>query len=163
MRTFGASGRRTPARPRCTGDDGAALIEFSLLAPFLFLIIFGIIDFGYAFGQWLDVRHGAREGSRLVAVNYQNPTTPRTGANQTTLDIIPATCARMDISKGDTITIALPNGANKGAVATITVSKPLTQITGFLQPWLNGKTFSSTVQTRLEKNATFAAGTGTCP
>ena len=43
----------------------------ALVAPVLILLLLGIVDFGWAFSENLDVRHGAREASRLVAVNYR--------------------------------------------------------------------------------------------
>ncbi|HUW00987.1 MAG TPA: TadE/TadG family type IV pilus assembly protein [Acidimicrobiales bacterium] len=55
-------------RPRFD-DQGAALVEFGLLAIPLFVILFGIIEFGWAFYQQLDVSHGAREGARIAVVN----------------------------------------------------------------------------------------------
>ena len=51
------------------GERGASLVEFALTAPFLILLLLGIIEFGWAFNQNLDVRHGARETARLVDVN----------------------------------------------------------------------------------------------
>lgn len=59
------SGRGTDKQ----ADDGASLVEFALLMPFLMLLLLGIIEFGYFFGEYNDVRHGAREGARLAAVN----------------------------------------------------------------------------------------------
>jgi Flp pilus assembly protein TadG len=51
------------------GERGANVIEFAIVAPLLFAVLFGIIDFGWAFSQNLDVKHAAREGARLGAVN----------------------------------------------------------------------------------------------
>lgn len=48
---------------------GAALVEFAVLAPLLLLLVLGIVEFGWLFGQFNDVRHGAREGARFAAVN----------------------------------------------------------------------------------------------
>jgi hypothetical protein len=50
-------------------EHGASLVEFALLAPLLILLLFGIIEFGWLFGQYNDVKHGAREGARLAAVD----------------------------------------------------------------------------------------------
>lgn len=50
-------------------DTGAQLVEFALLAPLLLLLLLGIIEFGYLFGQYNEVRHGAHEGARLAAVD----------------------------------------------------------------------------------------------
>ncbi|HIE21686.1 MAG TPA: pilus assembly protein, partial [Acidimicrobiia bacterium] len=40
-------------------DRGAALIEFALLMPLLIILILGIVEFGWKFGQFNDVRHAA--------------------------------------------------------------------------------------------------------
>ena len=42
----------------------------ALVAPFLLLLLFGIIEFAWVFGQNLSVTHGAREGARLAAVDF---------------------------------------------------------------------------------------------
>jgi Flp pilus assembly protein TadG len=59
-------------------DKGASLVEFALLAPLLILLLFGIIEFGWLFGQYNDVKHGAREGARYAAVNAGNNAAIRT-------------------------------------------------------------------------------------
>ncbi|HEY5859739.1 MAG TPA: TadE/TadG family type IV pilus assembly protein [Actinomycetota bacterium] len=55
------------------GERGAAAIEFALVAPLLFLLVFGIIDFGFGFHAWDASHNAAREGARVGAVN-PNPT-----------------------------------------------------------------------------------------
>lgn len=50
-------------------EQGASLVEFAFLAPLLVLLVFGIIEFGWKFGQLNDVRHAVREGARFAAVN----------------------------------------------------------------------------------------------
>ncbi|MDX1747957.1 MAG: TadE/TadG family type IV pilus assembly protein, partial [Halobacteriales archaeon] len=50
-------------------ERGAALVEFAVLAPLLILLVLGIVEFGWKFGQFNDVRHGAREGGRYAAVD----------------------------------------------------------------------------------------------
>jgi hypothetical protein len=55
------------------GDDrGVALVEFALVAPLLFVILFGMLDFGRAFNYWIDSTHLANEGARWAVVN-KNP------------------------------------------------------------------------------------------
>jgi hypothetical protein len=53
-------------------ERGVALVEFALVAPLLFLILFGMLDFGRAFNYWLDSTHLANEGARWAVVN-KNP------------------------------------------------------------------------------------------
>ena len=55
------------------GERGAAAVEFALVAPLLFLLVFGIIDFGFGFHAWDASHNAAREGARVGAVN-PNPT-----------------------------------------------------------------------------------------
>jgi Flp pilus assembly protein TadG len=136
------------------------LVEIAIISPFLFLILFAIIEFGYGYGQSLDVRHGAREASRLVAVNYR--ATPVTGSAQTT-EIIAAACSRMQIVGGDGTTVSLgfvdtgPNQKDRGRFAVVSVRRPLNQVTNFLNFALDNVVLSSSVETRLEQDATWNA------
>ena len=54
---------------RVTREDGAAAVEFAIVASLLLLLVFGIIDFGFGFHAWDASSNGAREGARLAAVN----------------------------------------------------------------------------------------------
>ncbi len=158
--------RRPPSRAgfrRVGGDHGATLVEFAILAPLLFVIVFGVIEFGYTFAQLLDVRQGAREGVRLFSVNYQQ-TPSQTGVAQGSY-IVSSTCDRMSFGSGATISWSTTGNAGDGV--TVTVTKPIQQLTGFYAMVLDGKSVSSTVTMRMERPATFApltdSGGVTCP
>jgi Flp pilus assembly protein TadG len=56
----------------CPDERGVALVEFALVAPLLFVILFGMLDFGRAFNYWIDSTHLANEGARWAVVN-KNP------------------------------------------------------------------------------------------
>jgi Flp pilus assembly protein TadG len=143
--------RRSRTSPRGRGDEGAALVEFALIAPLLFLLVFGIIEFGWAFYQSSDVRHGARETARLAAVNY-NPDS-EAGDNQAA-DIIGEGCDRMDDQVSASVDISHPGGTELGSRAVVTVSKPLNSITGFFDSILP-EDLTDTVAIRLEQDATW--------
>jgi hypothetical protein len=49
-------------------DRGAAAVEFALVMPVLFLLLFGIIDYGIWFSESLAVRQGVRESARQAVV-----------------------------------------------------------------------------------------------
>jgi Flp pilus assembly protein TadG len=49
-------------------EDGAAAVEFALISTILFLLIFGIIEFGQAYSQYQVFQGAAREGARVAAV-----------------------------------------------------------------------------------------------
>jgi len=46
---------------------GAVIVEFALVVPFLFLIVFGIIDFSRAYAQLNNINSSLREGARFGA------------------------------------------------------------------------------------------------
>lgn len=48
-------------------ETGQALVEFAMIAPFMFLLLFALVDFGRAFYTWLVVTNAAREGARVAA------------------------------------------------------------------------------------------------
>ncbi len=63
-----ALGPKTRWRGRGTGDRGAALTETALLAPWFFLLVFGIIEFGMAFRDRLSVDSATQNGARMGAI-----------------------------------------------------------------------------------------------
>jgi Flp pilus assembly protein TadG len=56
-------------RGRVRGEDGAAAVEFAIVATLFFMLVFGIIDFGFAFHSWNNAANAAREGARKGAVD----------------------------------------------------------------------------------------------
>ncbi|MDF1595068.1 MAG: pilus assembly protein [Acidimicrobiia bacterium] len=139
-------------RLRKDREDGAALVEFAIVLPFLMLLLMGMIEFGWAFGNNLDVRHGAREAARLAAVNFGS--VAAMGAS---------TCDSMDFSDGQVITFSLLGTAEVGQLARVSVVlSPYTSLSGFLD-WAMPAALSTTVEIRLEQKATWASGgTYTC-
>ena len=49
-------------------EDGAAAVEFAIVSTVLFLIVFGIIEFGRTYSQYEAFQGAAREGARRAAV-----------------------------------------------------------------------------------------------
>jgi len=145
---------------RARGDEGAALVEFAIVAPLLFALVFGIIEFGWAFVQNLDVRHGAREGSRLIAVNYR-PDPTATPAEQAS-DIIQEVCARMDGGSGTTVSISTLGAGEAGDRGEVSVTRELDTLTGFYDAILGGIDLDSSVDTRIEVDATWSPLTEAC-
>ena len=60
--------RRSRTRGGSVSDSGASALEFAIVVPFLLLLLFGMIEFGFVFQGQLAVTHAAREGARLAAV-----------------------------------------------------------------------------------------------
>lgn len=139
------------------------LVEFAIIVPVFFLLVFAVVEFGWAFYQQLDVRHGAREGARLAAVDFQSTATP-TPANQVA-EIVAETCSRMDSGTNVSVRITQTGTSAVGQELEVEVTKPLDQLTGFLGPFLDGITLRSTVDTRIEQQASWTSTTGAaaCP
>ncbi len=52
-------------KPSARGERGAALLEFALVAPVLLLLIFGAIEYGMFFKDYLTVSNTTRTGARV--------------------------------------------------------------------------------------------------
>jgi Flp pilus assembly protein TadG len=59
---------RTVLRRFVSEQRAASMVEFAIVAPLLFLIVFGIIDFGRAFFLYNNLTNAARDGARVGAV-----------------------------------------------------------------------------------------------
>ena len=135
--------RRSPNRT----ESGASLVEFAIVLPLLIVLLFGIVEFGWAFAQNLDVKHVAREVGRLAAVNAPDS------------EIQDRTCGS-DIANITGASVTTTGSA--GDPATITVTADLEQITGLFGPFLGGVgALTSTVDVRLEQDLDWS-GTA-CP
>jgi len=68
-------------------EDGAAAVEFAIVASLFFMLVFGIIDFGFALHSWNNTANAAREGARKAAVDSSvSDITQRVRDAATTLD-----------------------------------------------------------------------------
>lgn len=135
-------------------DEGAALVEFALVMPLLLLLIFGMVDAGWAFFQNLEVRHGAREAARLAAVDFGSAD-----------EIIRETCARMNVPSGSAaVAVTLTKtGTSIGDKATVTVTRPNHQSLTGLLPFFDNISLDSTVEIRIEQPAGWSDVSGrTC-
>lgn len=47
-------------------DRGATLVEAAIVLPVFFLLVFGVLEFGFGFKDWLSINHAAREGARVA-------------------------------------------------------------------------------------------------
>lgn len=161
---------RASEHRRGRGGRGAALVEFAIIAPLLFLLIFGIIEFGWAFFQNNDVRHEARETARIAAVNFGAPDPSCTAGGSTACNnsrlaaIVTEACSRMSESDNVSVHILRKDGPDSNASdydvgdsVIVRAEKPLQQLTNFLDPFLGGIDLHSRVEMRLEQPAQWTA------
>src|SRR5215207_9336974 len=58
---------QTPRGRRARGDGGAALVEFAIIAPLVFALLFGVFTGGMALSRKNSMTNAVREGARLGA------------------------------------------------------------------------------------------------
>jgi hypothetical protein len=97
---------------RSTDENGAAAVEFGLIAMLLFTLLFGILQFGLWFWCWQTGAHAAREAARFAAVEPCDES-GAAGKASAALDGAPLTGAAptidvdtpADVRVGDEITV----------------------------------------------------------
>jgi Flp pilus assembly protein TadG len=144
-------------------ERGASLIEFSFVAPFLIFLLLGIIEFGFLFTEFNEVKHATREGARYAAAS--NP--DRNGDGTVNhADVVDAVCSAINLPNS-VITIVTAdvagNSGAKGELATISVTSSISSLSGLsmMEVFLPDE-LSSTVEFRLEQPRAWAPATGGC-
>jgi Flp pilus assembly protein TadG len=102
------------------GERGQAMVEFALIVPVLFLLVFGIIQTGLLFGKQLDLKSATRDGARRGAVSITN-LDPATVARQGVL-------RSLSLTKDTDVTVAVSPAApwNHGDQISVKSSTPYT-------------------------------------
>ncbi|SDO20608.1 TadE-like protein [Nakamurella panacisegetis] len=114
---------------RIGSDRGATAVEFALVMVPLFLILFGIVDFGSAYSKDLSLTAAAREGVRVMAVK-NDPVAARTAVRSATQQLSPSlTDAQIAIS---------PAACAAGTTVTVTVTYPMTSVSGMFSSIMKG-------------------------
>ncbi len=121
------------ARLRSGSEEGAAAVEFALVVPLLLTLLFGIIEFGFAYNAQILVTNAAREAAREVAVNDS--------ATQSSVDAVAeAAVAAVDSQfTGFTVTVSpaldgstTTPACTPGSRITVTAAAQRPLLSGFL-------------------------------
>ena len=97
---------------RGQSDKGQTVVEFALVASFLFLIVFGIVEFSRIFFAYATMSHGVREAARYGIVTR-------------------APVDELETLKDEIEALALSRMLVIGGTATVTVDYPDTDSTGY--------------------------------
>lgn len=117
----------TPHRSK--REQGASAVEFALVAPILFLVLLGIVEFGYLFAEFNEIRHAAREGARVAAVS--NPAFDQDADGDFDAgDIVAYTCDVLNLPMASTTVGLTQTGTTIGETATITVTIATPSLSG---------------------------------
>jgi len=99
---------------------GAAAVEFALVAPLFFLLVFGMIEFGRMVMVQQVLTNASREGARTAVLDGTTLTDVQqivgvylaaSGINGATLTTVPANPATADFGDPVTVTISIPFSA----------------------------------------------------
>jgi Flp pilus assembly protein TadG len=101
---------------------GAAAVEMAVIAPFLILLLIGMIEASWLLSRSIDVSQAAREAGRMAAVNDGDENV-----------IAAAVCAGMDEPTDAMISLS-GAGSGLGGTVTATASQDVATITGLLDP-----------------------------
>lgn len=104
---------------RVPNENGATLVEFAVVAPLLFLLLFGVIEFGRAVVTYTAVNTAAREGARYAATVGDSSTTPGTLHYFDCDGIVEAALAKSVLGgfDPDDITITYDSGPETASIA----------------------------------------------
>lgn len=118
-------------------NKGAALVEMAIILPILFLIVFGIFEFGRAMFIINTLNNAAREGARRAAVM----TAP------INIDEYVTSCIPFDKTGLAIVTNSTTTGPNPFVQVTVTL--PFRTITEMI-PMLDGKILRGEATMRYE-------------
>ena len=155
------------ARRREDQERGAALVEFAIVFPLLFLLLSGIIDFGMAFANQNSARQGVREGARQAVVANLDSDGSCTIVGGTLPDatrkVICMTKSRIGLPEADTRVMVAFGGTNQAGDSLLVCAQyPLTSATGVFEPVMDGRALTAKVEMRIEKaDLTLTAGAET--
>jgi len=125
-------------------NRGAAAVEFAMVAPVFFLLLFGIIEFGRCILVQQMLTNASREGARQAVLD---------GA--TTSDVVAVVNQYLAATMSRTATVQVspnpPSTAALGAPITVTAQIPFSQVSWLPAPrFLGNATLSATSVMRRE-------------
>jgi Flp pilus assembly protein TadG len=127
-------------------ENGAAAVEFAIVASVLVMLVFGVIEFGLGFWQVQNLRAATREGARVAAVQGSatqvsdamvNASSGSLPAGFTGFTLSPATGCTSD-TIGQQVTVTIQNASLAPSVRdAFTIDIPLMP-TFNINPTLSG-------------------------
>jgi Flp pilus assembly protein TadG len=125
---------------------GAAAVEFAVVAPVFFLLVFGMIEYGRMVMVQQIITNAAREGTRTAVLDGSTTSSTKTAAiNAMAAGNITVTTSNVTVSPDP------PSSAAYGDPVTVTVSVPFSQVSWLPSPmYLGSKTMTASTTMRRE-------------
>lgn len=128
--------------PNTRSDAGQAFVEFALVLPILCVLLFGIVQVGIAYKDYVTVTDAVRAGARKGAVSRNMGSGPASSATES---LVRSSASDLDQSK---LEVTVTSGWNPGDDLNVKASYPYDiNLLGFVVA--SGK-FSSTTTERVE-------------
>jgi Flp pilus assembly protein TadG len=103
---------------RLHNERGQTMVEFAIVLPVLCLLLFGAIQFGILFNNYVTLTDAVRAGARKAAVSRQiTGTTPE----QACIDQVKAAASDLDTSK---LTVSCQSDWQPTSTVTVTSTYP---------------------------------------
>lgn len=149
----------TAVRRRLRSEQGQSLVEFTSVAFLLFILVFGVIDFGRLFFSQMTLQHAVREAGRFAVTGNKLPDPSNPPQMLTRVasikQVARQAAAGLDVSAID---VASANGGGNaggpGQVVTISLTYTVKFITPIIGQFFQNGKYSSTVHTTF-KNEPF--------
>jgi Flp pilus assembly protein TadG len=134
--------------------QGAAVVEFAVVAPVFFLLVIGMIEFGRAIMVQQVMTNASREGARVGVLDSATPTASL--VKQTVVDYcvngglptVTTSCVSIDAGAAHS---GEPTAAGYGESVKVTVQVPYNSVTWIPAPWfLKDKTLQASTVMRRE-------------
>ena len=137
-----------------------------MVMPFLLLLLFGVIDFGWTLSQNMDLRSTANYGARAASVSEVSGG----DADARLADLVSQVQDRASQLKPELVEVAVTienangNGllGDPGDDVVVCLRYPFESLTGLLSAFLNGKSETLAVM-RIEQDVTYSAGSSSSP
>ncbi len=125
---------------------GAAAVEFAVVAPVFFLLVFGMVEYGRMVMVQQIIVNSAREGCRAAVLDGSTTA----GVKTTTINAMAAGNITITTSNV-TVSPDPPSSAEFGDPVTVTVTVPFNQVSWLPSPmYLGGKSMTAATTMRRE-------------
>lgn len=128
---------------------GAAVVEFAIVAPVFFLLIFGMIEYGRMVMVQQILTNASREGARFAVVQSTDDT-------QAVQDTVTNYLTSASIGGTPTVSVEWPpsGGTSSSEPVTVTVSIPFGQVSWLPSPMFVNSTMPLTAVSVMRREST---------
>lgn len=129
MRHLRRRGLEPPVVMLCGNERGSQLLEFGMAAILLFMLLFGIMEFGRAIWIYDTLAHAAKEGARYAIVRGAE-----SGRAASAEDVRSHVLTRTTGMTAVAVTTTWEPDNEPGSVVQVRVESPFLPVVSFLPP-----------------------------